>query len=664
MTDKRPLILAPAGDVDSFLAAIAAGADAVYCGLKLFSARMEAANFSMEELSRLTTLARSRGVAVYVAFNSLIKENELDKTRRMIRKLVRYVNPHALIVQDMAVAVIARNCGFSGELHLSTLANGALASGFDAIRQAGFSRVVLPRELTVDEIKALARTVPEGLDLEVFVHGALCYGVSGRCYWSSWFGGRSGLRGRCVQPCRRIYEQGGTRQRFFSCMDLSVDVLAKILKDIPQVTTWKIEGRKKSPHYVFYTVRGYALLRDHGHDPAQKKTALGFLEYAMGRPGTHYNFLSQRPQVPLKKDMETGSGLFAGRVTPGKEASLVTREPLLRGDLLRIGYEDGKGHTMVRVTRSVPKRGRLVLKSGRGGGFQTGDPVFIVDRREKEVSLLIKELRDVLDTLESPTIRPLDDSPDPGKSLRPLKRASEKPAQAIYITLERGTSPKKPAGQSAIWLSGEDIHKCPSRVVSQTWWWLPPVVWPEEEAALDSDIQAALAKGSRRFVVNVLWQYSLLRARAGKALDLELWAGPFCNLANTEALGWLRNQGFSGAIVSPELGMDDFKALAQQSPIPLGMVVSGNWPLALSRTVSEDLVLDSVFSSPMGETAWASRRGGNVWIFPGWRLDLTSKIDELRSAGVSQFITMEEIVPRGVELKQRPGLWNWNLKLL
>ena len=123
---------------------------------------------------------------------------------------------------------------------------------------------------------------PKDLKLETFIHGALCYGVSGRCYWSSYYGGKSGLRGRCVQPCRRLYTQGGESARFFSCSDLSVDVLVKVLMSIPEVTTWKIEGRKKGPHYVFYTVKAYQMLRDHGKDPKIKKDALAMLERGTG----------------------------------------------------------------------------------------------------------------------------------------------------------------------------------------------------------------------------------------------------------------------------------------------------------------------------------------------------------------------------------------------
>ncbi|MFW6082195.1 MAG: peptidase U32 family protein, partial [Desulfosalsimonas sp.] len=200
LKEKKPEVLAPAGDRDCFLAAIAAGADAVYCGLKKFSARMAAENFTIGELAVLARLARARGVRVYVALNSLIKPDELGDAAEIVFRLKREVKPDALIIQDLGVLSLAAQAGFKGEIHLSTLANLSFPS---AVRLAGFfpnvTRVVLPRELSIDEIKKVAGACPKGVSLEVFVHGALCYGVSGRCYWSSFLGGKSGLRGSCVQ---------------------------------------------------------------------------------------------------------------------------------------------------------------------------------------------------------------------------------------------------------------------------------------------------------------------------------------------------------------------------------------------------------------------------------------------------------------------------------
>ena len=236
-----PSIMAPAGNKASFLAAVAAGADAIYCGLKLFSARMEAKNFSLQELQPLVELAHSNGIRVHVTLNSLLKPDDLNVAGNLIKELESRVRPDGLIVQDLATIPLVQQAGFSGEIHLSTLANVSFAKALTLVRQKlRVDRVVLPREFTIDEIKTVARGCPPDLKLEVFIHGALCYGVSGRCYWSSYLGGKSGLRGRCVQPCRRLYHQNGRTHRFFSCRDLSIDVLVKVLLAVPKVKTWKM----------------------------------------------------------------------------------------------------------------------------------------------------------------------------------------------------------------------------------------------------------------------------------------------------------------------------------------------------------------------------------------------------------------------------------------
>ncbi len=159
-SSHTPKILAPAGDKTTFLAALAAGADAIYCGLKLFSARMEATNFSIEELSRLSRLAKSRQVQVHIAFNTLIKESETDKALRLLAKLHRYVAFDVLIVQDPAVISLARQAGITQDLHLSTLGNLSFAAGLEPAHTAGFSQVVLPREFSLDDIRAMAEKPP------------------------------------------------------------------------------------------------------------------------------------------------------------------------------------------------------------------------------------------------------------------------------------------------------------------------------------------------------------------------------------------------------------------------------------------------------------------------------------------------------------------------
>jgi len=646
-----PQILAPAGDKNSFLAAVAAGADAIYCGLKIFSARMEADNFSIEELSRLTELAKSRNINVYIAFNSIIKESEQEKVYKILVKLIRYVDFDALIVQDLAMIPLAKKAGFKKELHLSTLGNCTFSSGLKTARQFGFKKVVLPREFTIDEIKNVAQNVPEDIELEVFIHGALCYSISGRCYWSSWFGGKSSLRGRCVQPCRRVYEQKGQKKRHFSCMDFSADVLAKILKQIPEISTWKIEGRKKSPHYVYYTVKAYKLLRD---DPKNKKQALSYLDYAMGREFSHYNLLSQRKINPLDHSSETGSGLFAGRIQNPAAPFFTAREALFPSDLLRIGFEDEPSHDIQKVTRAVPKKGKFYLGKKAGSRFRKGTPVYIIDRRGSELVTLIKDLDIELNSLGKKSIRPFRNESD-----RPFSR--KKISSKIKIRdliLSRGRIQKNSrSSDSGVWISARGYSVPPS---SRNWLWLDPLLFPEEEKTCVNYIAAAVKKGAKNFVLNAVWQLSLFK----NPRKLNIWAGPFCNICNSQTINSLKHYGFSGAIVSPELDQETFCALPKESELPLGAVIYGNWPLGISRIISNDLKLNQAFTSPMGETAWISKHNNNYLVFPNWTLDLNTKKEQLKKAGFSLFVSIHENIPKGIKMKSRQGLWNWNLKLL
>ena len=518
-------------------------------------------------------------------------------------------------------------------------------------------RVVLPRELNIDEIKMMAEACPDGLGLEVFIHGALCYGVSGRCYWSSFLGGKSGLRGRCVQPCRRRYHGADGDERYFSCQDLSLDVLVKVLRSIPQIRAWKIEGRKKGPHYVYYTVSAYKMLRDEGGDPKKKRAALGLLAMALGRVSTHYGFLPQRPQNPVDLSAQTGSGLLLGYVQGSKhQPYLVPREAILTGDVLRIGYEDDAWHVVKRMNQSVPARGRYHLKTFLRDHRAAGAPVFLVDRQEDTLRDMISQLEQEL-VVGEPLKRP------PEKTLvhppRTSRAAVTKNATAIDLRVAKMPVPGETNSDTGLWLSSESIAACQKKMVQKIWWWLPPVVWPAQAVRLKEWVDLVGRQGARRFVLNMPWQSVLFESH--KRWDL--WAGPFCNLANGLAVASLKRLGFSGAIVSPELGKKDYLDLPGQSVLPLGIVLSGNWPLCISRTLSDQVKEGTPFSSPKGETAWAAAYGEDFWLFPNWIIDLQNKRDLLAEAGYAVFVHLTEPVPKTVGIKTRPGLWNWNVGL-
>ncbi len=652
---KKPEILAPAGNRQAFLAAIAAGADAVYCGLKEFSARMAAENFEIPELARLAKFARERGASVYAAINTLVKPDELDYAGRLIDLLNRQVRPDGLIIQDLSILSLAQQAGYKGEIHLSTLSNAGFPQALDAAAQLpGVKRVVLPRELSIDEIKQMAARCGEGITLEVFVHGALCYAVSGRCYWSSYLGGKSGLRGRCVQPCRRMYEQGNSRQRFFSCRDLWLDVLARLPAEIPAVSALKIEGRKKGAHYVYHTVSAYKLIRDYPDDREMKKTASEFLDYALGRKGTHYYFLPQRPFCPVDVNDHTGSGLNVGRIQgPFKRPYIEPAAALYKNDVLRIGYEDETWHRIYRVRKNVPKKGTLYLNFDEKERPRNGVRVFLIDRREGELDREISGMEKELVKLPEPSLRRSRFSADrPQRAIRQF--------QPIDMTVFRKLPSGVPSGKEHVGLWMDSSFSASSLVEDfRVWYWLPPVLWPDEAPELSGLIEDALKKRCRNFVLNSPWQIMLFPEDS----RLRLWAGPFCNITNELAAEVLSFMGFSGVIASPELGRTDYAKLPPRSPVPMGMVLSGYWPLCISRCMSDELELEKPFTSPKGEQAWARRYGGNYWVYPNWPVDLTQFRGQMKKIGYQMFVHIREPLPAQVSVKKRQGLWNWDIGL-
>jgi len=264
---RVPEILAPAGDDDSLAAALAAGADAVYFGLDTgLNARARATNFSVERLPEIVDAIHRAGARGYVTVNTLVFENELPFVERVLRACAT-AGVDAIIVQDPAVALLARAVAPTMEVHASTQMTISSGESATFAEQLGVTRVVVPRELSVDEVRTFARGTK--LELEVFIHGALCMSWSGQCLTSEAWGGRSANRGQCAQSCRLPYElvvDGETRPLgdvayLLSPLDLAGARAVAELSDIG-VHGLKIEGRLKGPAYVLSAVEGYKRWRD------------------------------------------------------------------------------------------------------------------------------------------------------------------------------------------------------------------------------------------------------------------------------------------------------------------------------------------------------------------------------------------------------------------
>ena len=232
-------ILAPAGNPEALKAAVFAGADAVYLGGSLFSARANAVNFTNEELAETVCFARTRGVKVYLTVNTVMKDSELEDAMEFISFLCS-IPVDGILVQDMGLFRLIKEKAPDIPLHCSTQMSIHTPAGAKLVAEMGADRVVLSRELSLEEIREIHNSAE--VELEAFVHGALCMSVSGQCYFSAMLGSRSGNRGRCAQPCRLPFSTRDGAENVLSLKDMSfikdIDVLRKA-----GICSAKIEGR-------------------------------------------------------------------------------------------------------------------------------------------------------------------------------------------------------------------------------------------------------------------------------------------------------------------------------------------------------------------------------------------------------------------------------------
>lgn len=298
-------LLAPVGSLETFRAALDGGADAVYVGAPGFNARNLARDVRIEEIGAMIRLCHDLDKKLYIAANSLILERELPQVIETLA-LLQELGPDALIVQDLGLIQLVRNYFPQLKLHGSTLTTVHNSEGVRFQADLGCERVVLARELTLKEIGTIAARRGE-TELEIFIHGAMCFSYSGLCLFSSYLGGKSSLRGRCVQPCRRAYSTGGqgakgrgkrgeSSKYLFSMNDLNGLEAVPFLREAG-ISSLKIEGRLRSAHYVNSIVAAYRKVLD--ADPEKQQRALGeakeLEEQAMSRKTTSGYFFSPQP---------------------------------------------------------------------------------------------------------------------------------------------------------------------------------------------------------------------------------------------------------------------------------------------------------------------------------------------------------------------------------
>ncbi|MDE7082726.1 MAG: U32 family peptidase [Clostridia bacterium] len=374
-------ILAPAGDKNSVLAAVNAGANAVYLGLKAYSARSSAENFDYENFEEIARYCHALGVKVYVAMNTLVKDGELDD---FIVSAVKAWNKgaDAIILSDIFVGKFLKESCSEMVLHLSTQAGVCNAYGAKLAKEYGFSRVILARETAIEDIEEITKII----ETEVFVQGALCTCFSGQCYLSSFAGGNSGNRGKCKQPCRKKYsiDREGFEESAYrlSLSDLSVgENIERLIS--AGVASFKIEGRMRRPEYVSAAVKYYVNLIDNcstDSDFSDLKRTYNRGNYTKGLAfGQDKSFLSPQVQGHI--------GEFVGviKVENGKFVC-ICRQNFTKGDgfkILRNGKEVGGASYLCGT-----KNGFVLSTKAR---LRNGDKVFITTDTALNARLLSAE---------------------------------------------------------------------------------------------------------------------------------------------------------------------------------------------------------------------------------------------------------------------------------
>ena len=413
-------LLAPAGDWEALKAGVAGGADAFYLGGKLFSARQNAANFDLEDLAKVADYLHLRGRKMYVTVNTLIKEDELEPALEYIAALYE-LGVDALIIQDMGLLYLIRRLWPDFEVHASTQMTVMDVPGVRLLQDFGVKRVVLAREVSLEEMAEIYRET--GMELEIFVHGALCVSYSGACLFSSLIGGRSGNRGRCAQPCRMEYQlMRASLQTDLKHVEADLSQVQtegahllspkdiSLLPYLPELVTagiksLKIEGRMKGPEYVGTVVRVYRNALDRlaadakrfAPEPGEIKTletvfnrglSSGYLKQDLGpelmsayRPSNRGRFLGRvkdyhrqegRVTVTLEAGVEEGDGVEVWVKKGGRLGTIVE-------DLRIKGVRVEKADPGSEVVFALPKFA------------QPGDRVFLTSSRKIE-----KQIRQML----------------------------------------------------------------------------------------------------------------------------------------------------------------------------------------------------------------------------------------------------------------------------
>ncbi|MBQ0052574.1 MAG: U32 family peptidase [Treponema sp.] len=668
-------LLAPAGNIEALDAAIGEGADAVYLGLKSFNARLRSSNFAWNQFEGAVNALHRQNKKIYVTVNTVSEERDLERLYRFLSYLNK-IGPDGLIVQDLGVIRMCQEFFPNLELHGSTQMNVESAAGVNLLSKAGLKRVVVARELGLEEIKYIKSHT--NAELEMFVHGALCVSESGLCLFSSFLGGKSANRGMCTQACRRFYtvdgESGEKSGYYFSPCDLQ---LIEQIPDLMQlgVESFKIEGRMKSAEYVGSVVAAYRYLMDNWEKDRKGSIAtakrLLSTDFARAKTSYWYNFKSNDEGVDkagsliLNPNQAGGTGIYLGKISKIEPASDEAKERAREaagkdadpkdyqivmahltggsydpdpGDSIRLHRQDDTGRVSHKVRTVVDEDGKRFIDIPLG--FRRGDSVYLLQTKAM--------------SKRYPRILPADIGKyrqQPGAEVLPIldltpveKNELSYFPEGLYIQVSTvsdlyqilSRSPVRAILEYNFETKTDLLQKKVSLPLSkkQIIISLDPYCPSSKEEELSADLEQLVNEGFHTFVVNNMAHISMLKGKKANMI-----AGPYLYTFNRWAASWYENQKIGAFITPLENSFDNLKSTWERNVRDRVMVTAYAYPALFRMRFRLPEDYDFLYFKDKEETMFKvnSNIDGTV-VMPEAPFSVVDKVEILNSEGFKRIL--------------------------
>ena len=597
-----PELLAPAGDMECLYAAVSAGADAIYVGGKRFGARAFAKNFDIDELCSAVRYCHLQGVKLYVTLNTLIEDREMADAVEYAAELYR-IGVDALIVADLGVMSAIRRYVPDLELHASTQMSVHNTDGATAALSLGASRVVLARELPLSEIKRAVDSSP--CEIEVFLHGALCVCYSGQCLFSSMVGGRSGNRGECAQPCRLPYNGG---KYPLSLKDLSLaDHIPALIES--GVASLKIEGRMKSPDYVYTVVSIYRSLLDEGRVATKEENEM--LRRAFSRGGFTDGYLTGKTDRGMTGIRSEADKQESRAITLATDPTKPRRLPVRASVTLRLG--EPCVMTLTDGSRSFTATGSIPVPAENAPLTPNGVKARLAKMGNTNLSLSTDDIEIYLD--ENINLSPSTLNALRREAAEGFEDQSRYLPQISYTSLtKRDKAKTEPlitaqfflvdafleAYRHPLFKQEIDIaflpHTATTEALSKAGGvYLPPVIFDGEWDGVKKSLEEARKSGVMYALVSNIGQIEV-----AKSLGFKLFGDFRLNVTNCESRLVYEEMGIERLILSPEL------TLPKARDVGGSLITYGRIPLMITERcfISENFGCDKC-----GKSSLTDRKG-------------------------------------------------------